>query len=433
LKTVINLIRKDFIIFWKDKVSVSLTFLVPIVLIYIFGSVFAGAGGMGGVGFALLNNSNAPIAQKLEKTLDTTQAFFIIKTYKDDNGVNRKFDTTSIKEFVKKGSASAALVIPEDAYTDTSYGLKLKYYYDPKNEIENQLVQGLLQKTIMESLPELFQQNMWKKSEKYLGMQNGTAFNNQIALTISKYFQIDTSRVLHPNRNSTAGKDSSVKHFDFFSNILQLDKQQLVGKNIVNPNATRMVGGWALMFLLFSLTGAASSLFDEKKSGVMLRLLSAPVSGVDILWSKYVFSIMLGIFQLFVLFLAGVFLFKIDIFSNFFNLMLVIIAGATACTAFGMLLAAFCKTSSQANGWATFLILTMSAIGGAWFPTFLMPSFIQTIGKFTIVYWAVDGFLQVLWRGASFKEIIPNLAFLFGVAALINTISIIKFRKSPGS
>jgi ABC-2 type transport system permease protein len=130
------------------------------------------------------------------------------------------------------------------------------------------------------------------------------------------------------------------------------------------------------------------------------------------------------------LFLAGVFLFKIDIFSNFFNLMLVIIAGATACTAFGMLLAAFCKTSAQAQGWATFLILTMSAIGGAWFPTFLMPAFIQTISKFTIVYWAVDGFLQVLWRGASFKEIIPNLAFLFGVSALINIISIIKFRRS---
>ena len=433
MKTVINLIRKDFIIFWKDKVSVSLTFLVPVVLIYIFGSVFGGAGEMGGVGFALLNNSKAPIALKLEKTLDTTKSFFIIKTYKDDNGVKRKFDTTSIKEFVKKGSASAALVIPEDAYTDTSSGLKLKYYYDPKNEIENQLVQGLLQKTIMESLPEIFQQNMWKKSEKYLGMQNGTAFNNQIALTVSKYFHIDTAQVLHPNLNSSTGKDSSVKQVDFFSNILQLDKQQLVGKNIVNPNVTRMVGGWALMFLLFSVTGAATSLFDEKKSGVMLRLLSAPVSGVDILWSKYIFSILLGIFQLLVLFLAGVLLFTIDIFSNFFNLMLLIIAGATACTAFGMLLAAFCKTSAQANGWATFLILTMSAIGGAWFPTFLMPAFIQTIGKFTIVYWAVDGFLQVLWRGASFKEIIPNLVFLFGVAALINTISIIKFRKSPGS
>jgi ABC-2 type transport system permease protein len=421
LKNVINLIRKDFIIFWKDKVSVSLTFLVPIVLIFIFGSVFGGSGEMGGVGLALLNNSNAPITKKLEKTLDTTKAFFMIKSYKDDKGVVRKFDTLSIKEFVRKGSASAALVIPEDAYTDTSSGLKLKYYYDPKNEIENQLVQGLLQKTIMESLPEMFQENMRRKSVNYLGKQQGTAFNQQIDAVVSKYFNVDTAKIPGEYSKTQAS---------FFNDILQLDKQQLVGKNIVNPNVTRNVGGWALMFLLFTLTGAAASLFDEKKSGVILRLLSAPVSGVHILWSKYIFSIILGICQLFILFLVGVFLFKIDIFSNFFNLMLVIIAGATACTAFGMLLAAFCKTSAQAQGWATFLILTMSAIGGAWFPTFLMPAFIQTISKFTIVYWAVDGFLQVLWRGASFKEIIPNLAFLFGVSALINIISIIKFRRS---
>ena len=183
------------------------------------------------------------------------------------------------------------------------------------------------------------------------------------------------------------------------------------------------------MFLLFTLTGAASSIFDEQKSGVILRLLSAPVSGVHILWSKYIFSILLGIIQLFVLFLAGMFFFKIDIFSNIFNLMLVILAAATACTAFGMLLAAFCRTSAQTSGWGTFLILTMSAIGGAWFPTFLMPGFIQVISKFTIVYWAVDGFLMVLWRGASFTDILPNLAFLFGTAAVINTISIIRFRK----
>ena len=365
---------------------------------------------------------------KLEKTLDTTKTFFLIKKYKDEQGNEKRFDTNSVKDFVKKGSASAALVIPADAYTDTSLGLKLKYYYDPKNEIETQLIQGMLQKIVMESLPGMFMDNMWRRSEKYLGKDSGGQFNRQIASVIGKYYKVDTALLTHSNLIDTSS-DTSKKQTDFFSNMLQMDKEQLIGKEIVNPNVTRNVGGWALMFLLFTLTGAASSIFDEQKSGVILRLLSAPVSGVHILWSKYIFSILLGIIQLFVLFLAGMFFFKIDIFSNIFNLMLVIIAGATACTAFGMLLAAFCRTAAQANGWGTFLILTMSAIGGAWFPTFLMPGFIQVISKFTIVYWAVDGFLMVLWRGASFTDILPNLAFLFGTAAVINTISIIRFRK----
>jgi ABC-2 type transport system permease protein len=428
LKTVIALIKKEFILFWKDKVAVSLTFLVPAVLIFIFGSVFGGSGNISGIHLAFINDSEAPIALKLEKTLDTTKTFFLIKKYKDEQGNEKRFDTNSVKDFVKKGSASAALVIPADAYTDTSLGLKLKYYYDPKNEIETQLIQGMLQKIVMESLPGMFMDNMWRRSEKYLGKDSGGQFNRQIASVIGKYYKVDTALLTHSNLIDTSS-DTSKKQTDFFSNMLQMDKEQLIGKEIVNPNVTRNVGGWALMFLLFTLTGAASSIFDEQKSGVILRLLSAPVSGVHILWSKYIFSILLGIIQLFVLFLAGMFFFKIDIFSNIFNLMLVIIAGATACTAFGMLLAAFCRTAAQANGWGTFLILTMSAIGGAWFPTFLMPGFIQVISKFTIVYWAVDGFLMVLWRGASFTDILPNLAFLFGTAAVINTISIIRFRK----
>jgi ABC-2 type transport system permease protein len=428
LKTVIALIKKEFILFWKDKVAVSLTFLVPAVLIFIFGSVFGGSGNISGIHLAFINDSGAPIALKLEKTLDTTKTFFLIKKYKDEQGNEKRFDTNSVKDFVKKGSASAALVIPADAYTDTSLGLKLKYYYDPKNEIETQLIQGMLQKIVMESLPGMFMDNMWRRSEKYLGKDSGGQFNRQIASVIGKYYKVNTALLTHSNLIDTSS-DTSKKQTDFFSNMLQMDKEQLIGKEIVNPNVTRNVGGWALMFLLFTLTGAASSIFDEQKSGVILRLLSAPVSGVHILWSKYIFSILLGIIQLFVLFLAGMFFFKIDIFSNIFNLMLVIIAGATACTAFGMLLAAFCRTAAQANGWGTFLILTMSAIGGAWFPTFLMPGFIQVISKFTIVYWAVDGFLMVLWRGASFTDILPNLAFLFGTAAVINTISIIRFRK----
>jgi ABC-2 type transport system permease protein len=428
LKTVIALIKKEFILFWKDKVAVSLTFLVPAVLIFIFGSVFGGSGNISGIRLAFINDSGAPIAMKLEKTLDTTKTFFLVKKYKDEQGNEKRFDINSVKDFVKKGSASAALVIPADAYTDTSLGLKLKYYYDPKNEIETQLIQGMLQKIVMESLPGMFMDNMWRRSEKYLGKDSGGQFNRQIASVIGKYYKVDTALLTHSNLNDT-NSDTGKKQTDFFSNMLQIDKEQLIGKEIVNPNVTRNVGGWALMFLLFTLTGAASSIFDEQKSGVILRLLSAPVSGVHILWSKYIFSILLGIIQLFVLFLAGMFFFKIDIFSNIFNLMMVILAGATACTAFGMLLAAFCRTAAQASGWGTFLILTMSAIGGAWFPTFLMPGFIQVISKFTIVYWAVDGFLMVLWRNASFTDILPNLAFLFGTAAVINTISIIRFRK----
>ncbi len=432
MKTILNLIKKDYILFWHDKPAVSLTFLVPIILIYIFGSIFSGGGSPQGIRMAFINNSNASVAKKIETALDTSSSFKIIKSYINDKGKEVKFDTNSVKDFIRRGNASAALIIPEDAYTDTSTSLRLKFYYDPKNAIEMQMIQGLLQQTIMAEIPSVFTASMQRKAESYLGMEKGSSFNRQIASVISKYYNVDTSVILHGMKYSfsdSVGSDSSRKAGNFFSNILQMDKEQLVGANVTSPDATRSVGGWAVMFLLFTITGASTSLFDESKSGVILRILSSPISRVQILWSKYLYNISLGCIQLFVLFFMGYLLFNINIFSNFLNLVLMIIAASAASTAFGMLLAAFCKTAAQASGLGTFLILTMSAVGGAWFPTFILPPFIQIISKLTIVYWAVDGFLKVLWNGYGFMDILPYLGVLIAIAVVVNLVSLWKFKR----
>ncbi len=432
MKTILKLIKKDYILFWHDKPAVGLTFLVPIVLIYIFGSIFSGGGSPQGIRLAFINSSNATVAKKIETALDTSSTFQLIKTYTNDQGKKVTFDTNSVKDFIRRGNASAALVIPADAFTDTSTSLRLKFYYDPKNNIEMQMIQGLLTQTIMTEIPSVFISSMQRKAEGYLGMEKGSNFNKQIASVISKYYKVDTAEILHGMQfayTDSVDSDTSRKAGNFFSNILQMDKKQLVGANVTSPDATRSVGGWAVMFLLFTLTGTSTSLFDESKSGVILRILSSPISRVQILWSKYLYNISLGCIQLFVLFFLGYLLFNINIFSNFLNLVLMIIAASAASTAFGMLLAAFCKTAAQANGLGTFLVLTMSAVGGAWFPTFILPPFIQVISKLTIVYWAVEGFLKVLWNGYGFIDILPYLGALIGIAAVVNLVSLWKFKR----
>ena len=434
MKTVFNLIKKEYILFWNDKVDVSMTFIVPAFLILLFGSIFSGNNNSpSGIKLAFLNESNSKIAAKIENSLDTTKTFSLIKTYTSDQGKKVKFDTTTIKNYISEGKSSAALVIPEDAYSDTSFGLKLKFFYDPKNEMEMQIIQGLLQQTIMMQIPEIFNSGMVNRAQQYLGKDSGITFMKKIASVVSKYFNVDSSVII---RNWSLNlKDSSISDTaskgasDFFKNIIKLDKQQLVGQNVNNPNATRSVGGWAMMFLLFSITASGASLFTEKQNGVTLRILSSPVSRLHILWSKYLYNISIGIIQLLALFFTGYLFFGIDIFSNFFNLLLIIIASSAAATAFGMVLAAFGKTPAQVRGLGTFLILTMSAIGGAWFPAFILPSFIQLLSKLTIVYWSIEGFLQVLWRGAGTITILTYVGILLGIAALINIVSIWRFKK----
>ena len=430
MKTILKLFVKDYILFFHDKVSLSLTFIIPIVLIYIFGQVFGNTGsGIENLKLGFINNSTSPIAGKLEKILDTTKTFSLIKTFKDDNGNILPYDTNTLKKHIKAGKFSSALVIPADAYTDTSKSLKLRFYYDPKNEFEMDLVDGMLQQTIFQQIPEIFQKSMMRQAESKLGKEKGNMFNSEIAKTVNKYFDVDTSVILNNNLNTAGDTSVNTGGSNMFGNIVKMEKEQLVGKDIANPMATRSVGGWAMMFLLFTITGSATSLLDEKKSGVMVRLLSAPVTRTQILWGKYLYNMSLGVIQLFVMFLFGYLVFNIDIFSNIVNLILIILAASTACTGFGMLLASLVKTTKQADGWGTLLILMMSAVGGAWFPVSFMPETIQMFSKLTIVYWSVEGFLAVLWRGAGFMEIWHYLAILFGMSILINLFSIYRFKR----
>jgi ABC-2 type transport system permease protein len=209
---------------------------------------------------------------------------------------------------------------------------------------------------------------------------------------------------------------------------VKIENEQVLGTTVKSPGPTRNVGGWAMMFLMFSLSSSAASLFEEKKAGLFLRLLAAPVRRTHILWSKYLCGTLIGLAQILILFCAGSLMYGIEVLPHLPALLAVSASAAAACTAFGMLLAAVARSQATAQGMATFLILTMSAIGGAWFPISLMPEFLQAVAKLTIVYWSVEGFLRVLWQGQGVFEVLPIVGILLGIAVAINAVSAWRFR-----
>lgn len=442
MKKYLILLRTYTKVFMADRVAVLLTFIIPIVMISLFGAIFGGTHSeSAGIRLAFLNQSQAPVARRIESILDTLKTFQLVRTMKDDRGKKITFDTSSIQDYVRRGSAPAALVIPADAYTDTSIGFRLRFYYDPRNEIEMQIVQGMLQKTIMEQIPQVFLESMSRQARRTLGPDSGGAFNASIEQTVKRYFPharfnddsiFNASGSALASNDTASGKRGAANNAaaNIFSRMIDFQSRQLVGADIGNPNATRSVGGWAMMFLLFTLSGFANALIDERRNTVFMRILAAPFSRTHILVSRYIFGTLLGTVQLIVLFIAGSVLFGVDIVSNAGNLLCVIFLSAAAATGFGMLIASLAKTPAQAAALAMMLILTMSAIGGAWFPTSLMPSYIQTLGKFSLVYWSIEGFMAVLWRGSGFMEILPILTVLGGFAAIVIAFSLWKFSRT---
>jgi len=436
MRTILVLVRKDFANFFRNKAAVSLTFAVPFALIWLFGLVFGvnrTDSGPSDIPLAVVNASTNPGAEKLIQALQAEKAFKVITKFVADDKSERPLREADLTTLMRANEFRSAVVIPEDFFSERSFGLHLKVYTNPRNEIETQLVNGILQKTIFSNVPQLLGQSLLASGRGAIGAERMNNFNQAIAENVAHNFGGDPAEIrkgIEQGNFGTGGLGGMGASGDpLISRVIRVESVQVVGQDVKSPAATRIVGGWAMQFLLFALSAAATALFSERDNGIFHRILAGPVSRAQILWSKFVYGICIGMLQLITLFLAGRILYGIDVEHHIGLLLLICAFAAAACTSFGMLLAAISSSQEAASGLATFLILLMCAIGGAWFPVTLMPEFIQHVSKLTLVYWAMEGFSQVLWANASFMELLPTIGILGAITAIVMSIAVWRFNR----
>jgi ABC-2 type transport system permease protein len=441
MKPILVLVRKDFALFLRDRASIVLTFVVPFALIYLMGQVFgvnSSSPGPSGIPVAVVNQSDNPAAARLVDALKSERTFKVLTQFVNPDKSGRPLTEEDLRPLMRADQFRFALVIPRDVVRTDGIGIHLKTYSNPRNDIEAQTVNGILQKVIFSNVPELLGQSLQARARSHLGESRLDAFNTSIASAIAGAFGGDVSAIKSRMSQGQLGfgqvdRDSALAGSqggsDVLSSIVKLDNVQVVGRSVKSPTATLLVGGWAMQFLLFALTSSATALFREKEHGIFQRVLSAPVTRGDILWSKFIYGICLGLLQLVMLFFAGHLLYGIEIGGQFGLLVVVCVFAAAACTSFGMLIAAVSPTQESARGIATFVILLMSAIGGAWFPVSFMPEFIQRLSRLTLVYWSMEGFSQVLWARASLAELLPTLGYLALITSLVMGTSTWLFKR----
>jgi ABC-2 type transport system permease protein len=462
MSPVLVLVRKDFANFFSSRMAVCLTFLVPFALIWLFGLVFGvnrKESGPAGIPLAVINNSTDAGAMRLVEALQAEKTFKVITLHTAGDRKGSPLREEDLAGLMRTNEFHSAVVIPADLISGTRLGLHLKIYTNPRNEIEAQIVNGMLQKTISTNVPQLLGESLLARGREVTGLPkfaNGDLaawlvaggrevigegrmekLSQAVADNVADVFGWDAGSIkknlkegnFAPGLSAENGGKSGAGGDSLFSQLIRIESIQVTGQSVKSPAATRIVGGWAMQFLLFSLSAAAAALFYERDRGIFHRILAGPVSRAQILWSKFIYGICIGMVQLLTLFVAGRILYGIDVEHHIGMLLLVCAFAAAACTAFGMLLAAISPSPEAAAGFATLLILVMCSIGGAWFPVTLMPEFIQQASKYTLVYWALEGFSQVLWAEASFRELLPTLGILGGMTAAAMVIAVLKFQR----
>jgi ABC-2 type transport system permease protein len=134
-----------------------------------------------------------------------------------------------------------------------------------------------------------------------------------------------------------------------------------------------------------------------------------------------------GVAQMLILITASAMLFQLNWGSPLPVLVLVLAAVAGA-MGWGMLITALARTPGQVSTVGSALMLTFGILGGSFISMESMPGLFQVISKITPNAWGLDGF-TTLARGGSLMDILPAIAALLGMGALLFGVAVFFFNR----
>jgi ABC-2 type transport system permease protein len=213
------------------------------------------------------------------------------------------------------------------------------------------------------------------------------------------------------------------------ASVVALEQVAPAEMNIsIHPDTYQQnVPGYTVLGVFFIVGAMASSILAEKREGTFRRLLVAPLPRSILLAGKILPYYLVNLIQIAIMFGAAHLLFGMA-FGDPAALAAISMALAAAATGLGIMIAALGKTDAQSSGLTALLTLTLSALGGCLMPTFIMPSFLQTLSQFTPHAWAMQGFQDVLVRGYGLAGILPEAGVLLGFAAVFFLIGVWRFK-----
>jgi len=188
------------------------------------------------------------------------------------------------------------------------------------------------------------------------------------------------------------------------------------------------VPGYTIMYVFFIVMTMALSVLQERRDGMLRRLLAAPVSKAAILAGKLLTYYMVTLLQVTVLFGVGALVFRMDLGVHPLGLVLITLALSACAVSLGLLLAAFARSDQQVLGVGTIVVLVLAALGGSMVPPVFMPEAMASLARITPHGWALSGYQDVMVRGALPTDVLPNAGVLLAFASVFFLVAVRRFR-----
>jgi ABC-2 type transport system permease protein len=421
------MVRKDLLLFFSDRRSVIVSFVVPIAIASFFGSIFSGSrtSEPARIGVAMVDEDGSEISRAIVAGVAADKSLSLTTPALDE-----------ARDAVRKGKTSVAVVIPKGfgeaagtAFFGDGEKPELAFLYDPSHQMELAMIRGLMTQHVMEAVSrEMFGGAQGRQQiEKALPQLEASGLPAeqkralaQMLRSIQSYYNLPSPR---EPKAGAAGRP------------LGITMPYAVREQAVTARADQAYNGYAhsfagmaIQFLLFAMANLGIEILQERERGLWKRLRSAPLSRFTLLLGKAISGTIISMLILGVSFAFAMAVFEVRVQGSLLGFLLLALTCSMMAASFGLVVAALGKTPATARGITTLAVLMMVMLGGAWVPSFVFPAWLQQATLVVPVRWAVDGFDAVTWRGIGLGgALVPSLV-LVGFAALFGAVAAVSFR-----
>jgi ABC-type multidrug transport system permease subunit len=186
--------------------------------------------------------------------------------------------------------------------------------------------------------------------------------------------------------------------------------------------------GMAVFSIMMMSLGSMFDFPREIAQGTLARQLLAPIHASDVIFGKITATWILGIVCIVVLAIVAVIWAGAGIGSvpGFLALSL---AFALAATGFAALIQSASRSERGGPVVGSILVMIMSMFGGTWIPLDSLPAVVRKFSPYTLTYWAGEGYRHLMFNGAGFGQLLPNLGVLFAMGVALSIVAVFLFRR----
>ncbi len=391
----------------KAPMATILFLIIPLAMTALIGMIFdPGSGG----------ETKLPAIKLLLVDKDKgLAAKFLVGAF-DQKEIKDMFQVTLIDEaagekLMKKGKASAMLVIPEN-FSDDLAEQKISTLEVVKNPSE-EFLPGVAEEFAntmavgFSAIAQVFADELKIiKSASKLNLEAISIAELTPFLEMARIKIIALNSYLSPlllqlktSTTTKPGKTAKPKGFNIFAYIMP---------------------GLLIMFLLFIIEAFMRDIQNERADGKIRRMMFSPLTTRELIVARIFSGWLLGVLICLTAMAVGTLIFSID-WGNSLLVFILVVVSCFWCAAFFAMLNAFFKNKNQAGAFAAPIILVFAAFGGSMLPLEQIPQGMRWLAKFTVNNWFITGSQEIMAGGIPHGSLIvlSVSSLFFAVVAMI--------------